>query len=294
MERTYTIYKLVAPTGDGYIGYTSMSTKERWRHHVRRAIYERYKHPLYQAIRDFSPEAFLVIDLEKANELKEAQKLEKRYIKSLPPEFLFNQSPGGIDDAGFGGKVFWQRLNADPAARQRFLEKLSAVKKSKDWTDYEQLLQLSNKWRAENPKEAYKIIHRASRVARKKALEKSNGNKKDEVDNRSLKEKLMWKHKRSEMTRKNATKLWESRSEEEKAEVGRKIAAANKEVWKNKAILPDFKQDEWPYAKATVLRKIRQGMNREQIILDAVGVVNNKGSHWREVKEKLLRMGVRL
>ncbi|MDW7670576.1 MAG: hypothetical protein SCK57_10395 [Bacillota bacterium] len=294
MERLFTVYKIVAPSGEGYIGYTSMCTEERWRHHVWRAVHEKIEHPFYRAIREFSPESFTLFDLDKANGLKEAQELERRYIRSSPPELLFNLSPGGIEDASFGGKVFWQRLNQDPSARKRYLEKLSVTKKRNDWTDYEQLHQLSKKWREENPRKAYKIAHRASRVAKKKALMKSDKNNVAEIYERSLKEKLMWKHKRSAVTRINAINLWESRTEEEKAEVGRKISASQKETWKKKAILPDFNPDEWPYAKATVLRKIRLGLNRDQIVLDALEVVTNRGSHWREVKEKLLRMGVKL
>ncbi|WIF95090.1 GIY-YIG nuclease family protein [Caminicella sporogenes] len=287
MEREYTIYSIAAPSGDCYIGYTSLPIKERWRHHIRRALKEKYKHPFYNAIREFGPENFNIKVLRKTKKFKEAKELEKKFIESAPSEFLFNLSPGGIDDASFGSKIFWERINADPSAREAYLKKLSETKKKNDWTDYEELSKKAQKWREENPKLAYKLSYRAIRIARK-----SNKSVKAREYVKPTKEQLMWKYKRSEMCRKNALKMWELRSEDERAEIGKKISKAQKERMKNIAILPDFKQEEWPYAKATVLRKIREGLNREEIIDDAIKNVKNKSSHWREVKEKLKRMGI--
>jgi len=289
VAREYTIYKLVAPSGDCYIGFTSMPVKERWRCHIDRAFIENYDSPLYEAIRKFGPGNFNVLEVKKTSSLTKAQQLERHYIKNAPKEFLFNLSPGGNEDASFGGKVFWKRLNANPQAREAYLRKLSEVKKSRDWTDYEALVEASLKWRKKNPRQAYKASYRAIRIA-------NRGKPKSEVkhDDRPLKERLMWKHKRNEMTRKNALASWAKRTEEEKAKIAQKISAKQKERMKDIAVLPDFQQNEWPYAKATVLRKIRQGMNRDEIINDAVENVKNKGSHWRDVKRKLEVMGVEI
>ena len=64
----------------------------------------------------------------------------------------------------------------------------------------------------------------------------------------------MWKHKRNEMTRKNALASWAKRTEEEKAKIAQKISAKQR---KNEGYcsITGFQQNEWPYAKATVLRK---------------------------------------
>ena len=38
MEGQFTIYKITGPEGKSYIGYTSMTLSERWRHHKLRAM----------------------------------------------------------------------------------------------------------------------------------------------------------------------------------------------------------------------------------------------------------------
>ncbi|MBV1817143.1 GIY-YIG nuclease family protein [Clostridium cochlearium] len=287
MERQFKIYKITCINDCYYIGYTIQSIDERLRQHITRALNGEAKgHPFYEDIRHLGKDAFKISVLDKVTDRQQAMALEKKYIALEKGLNLYNLSSGGVEDASCGGKIFWQRLNEDPEARVAYLKKLSEIKKSRDWTDYEQLVQKSLDWRKENPKTAYKMSCRAIRIANRQraiALQK---------DSRPKKEKLMWKYKRSTMTRKNAIKLWRLRTEEEKAEVGRKISIAQKKRWRDDAILPDFNASDWPYAKATVLRKIRQGMNREQIIEDAINNVNKRNSHWREVQAKLNVMGV--
>ena len=247
--------------------------------------------PFYEAIRKYGPENFKVVELEKTNNRFDAQRLEQKYIKAVPNEFLFNLSPGGLEDASFGGKIFWERLNANPEKRKIYLKKLSEVKKSRDWTAYGAMTKAAKKWRKENPKTAYKLACRALRVAAKT----QKGNKvfkKDKIEQKLSKEKLMWKYKRAEITRRNTTKTWALRTAEEKDLIGKKISISLKKRMKDIAILPDFKQNEWPFAKATVLRKIRQGMGHKEIINNAVEIVRDKGSHWRQVEENLKRMEV--
>lgn len=289
MERQYQIYTITCENGFFYIGYTIQDLNERLRQHVTRAFKgEAADHPFYKDIREYGKEAFNISVLDKTPNRQKAMLLEKKYIALMKGSKLYNLSPGGLEDASCGGKIFWNRLNADPKARELFLKKLSEVKKSNDWTDYEQLVQKSQEWRKENPKKAYKLSYRAIRIANKgRAIE-------PQIDTRPLKEKLMWKYKRGVMTRQNAIKLWQQRTEEERLEVGRKISIAQKKRMREIAILPDFNSSEWPYAKATVLRKIRQGMNREEIIEDAINNVKNKSSHWHEVHEKLNVMGVKV
>jgi hypothetical protein len=289
MERQFKIYKITCSNDYYYIGYTIQSIDERLRQHIIRALNGEAKdHPFYEDIRHFGKEAFEISVLDKTSNRQQAMLLEQKYIASEKGPNLYNLSPGGVEDASCGGKIFWQRLNENPEAREAYLKKLSEIKKSRDWTDYEQLAQKALDWRKVNPKAAYKMSCRAIRIANRQrniVLQK---------DDRPKKEKLMWKYKRNVMTRKNATKLWCLRTEEEKAEVGRKISIAQKRRWGDEAVLPDFNPCEWPYAKATVLRKIRQGMTREQIIKDAVKNVNSRGSHWREVQAKLNVMGVKI
>lgn len=289
MERQFKIYKITGDNGRFYIGYTIQSINERLRQHVMRALNGEAKdHPFYRDIRKYGPEAFEISVLDKTANRQKAMSLEKEFIALEDGTEIYNLSSGGVEDASWGGKIFWQRLNEDPEARKEYIKKLSDIKKSRDWTDYEHLAQKGLEWRKENPKEAYKMSYRALRIANRQRVINS------QKDTRPRKEILMWKYKRSVMTRKNTIKLWQSRTEEEKRDVGRKISITQKKRWKDMAVLPDFNPSDWPYAKATVLRKIKQGMNREEIIEDAISNVNNRSSHWREVQEKLNVMGVKV
>lgn len=289
MEREYAIYKLTSPSGRFYIGLTKTTVKERWRQHVSKALKTDYNHPLYNAIRKYGAESFTVEQIDSANGKVSAAELEKHHISNSPKKLLYNISPGGESDGEVGGRIFWERINNNPQMREEYLKKLSDVKKTRDWSDYEAMSDAAKKWRAENPKEAYKLSYRASRIARRK---QQNTLTTEYTDNRTLKERLMWKHKRAEMTRKNALEQWAKRTDEEKKIIKEKISKTQKERMRKIAVLPDFDPDKWPYAKATVLRKIRQGMNRDQIIADAIEIVKQRGSHWKEVEQKLITMGV--
>jgi predicted GIY-YIG superfamily endonuclease len=287
MERQFKVYKIVCTNGRYYIGYTVQSLNERLRQHTTRALNgEARSHPFYQDIREYGADAFQIIKLAETADRHQAMFLEKTYISSEECPQLYNLSSGGLEDASCGGKIFWGRLNENPEERKEYIKKLSEVKKSRDWTDYDKLLQKSQEWRRANPKEAYKLSYRAIRIANR------HRNVAPKEDERGKKDILMWKYKRSDMTRKNALRLWQNRTEEEKREIGNKISIAQKKRMKDIAVLPEFQQTQWPYAKATVLRKIRQGMGREEIIKDAINNVENRGSHWREVREKLNNMGV--
>ncbi len=255
MEREFTVYKIISPAGDGYIGYTVLDLNERWRHHVNRALIEKREHPFYEAIRKYGPDRFKIMGIAKFADRLYAQQMEQETIRALPAEFLYNISPGGIEDAGFGGKIFWERLNADPAKRDRFLRKLSQIKKERDWSDYEALSKAAQKWRKENPREAYKLSHRAARIAARK--QKNATDPDSEIKNKefTLKERLMWKYKRADVTRENALNLWANRTEAERHEVGEKISKAAKERW-------SYIKD--PEQRSLLTRKARESVDRQK------------------------------
>ncbi|MBR1737880.1 MAG: GIY-YIG nuclease family protein, partial [Firmicutes bacterium] len=155
MERKYTIYRITGLNGKSYTGYTSMTLNERWRHHRNRAKNgEAPNHPFYNAIREYGADYFVLEKLAVVYDRLSAMELEKKYIAEVPKDMSYNLSVGGVDDASEGGRIFWERLNADPKAREEYLKKLSDAKKNADWTDYEQLIKASLQWRKENPKEA--------------------------------------------------------------------------------------------------------------------------------------------
>lgn len=267
MERKYTVYKITSSCGKYYIGYTSQALKERWRQHVNRALNENYAHPFYDAIRKYGEETFEVERLEILTDRVCAMEKECQFIKQAPIEELFNLSSGGINDAHFGGKIFWEKINADPVARKAYLSKLSSIKKENDWTDYDDLVKKAMEWRKENPREAYKNSHRAQRMSRNK-----NTKKVVKTTNRDRKENLMYRFKRSEIARENAIKQWAERTQEERQEIFDKISVKAKERMKLKT------KEE----RQEITRKARESIDRNK-----QGAAASKGLKlfWEELKK---------
>lgn len=228
MERkTYSVYKITAPDGRFYIGYTSMSLNERWRHHKQRAFNgEAPKHPFYNAIREHDIESFQIETLATTHDRIAAMELEQAYIKASPENLSMNLSSGGVNDAAEGGRIFWERLNSSPQEREKFLKKLSQRKKMNDWTDYEKLSASCQQWRKEHPREAYRLGYRAIRIANRATGRPAPCEIR--VDTRPLKERLMHKYKLNEVKSKYVSEIWANRSEEEKKAIFEKISVAHK------------------------------------------------------------------
>ena len=170
MGRKYTIYQLTSPCGGIYIGYTSLSIKERWRKHKDRALsgYS-LKHPFYNAIRKYNAENFTLEAIHTFDNLHSALAEEKRQIAKIPASKRLNLSPGGSDDARFGGEIFWERLNANLEEKEAYLKRLSAgIKRNIHKQDYASLKIAAANWRNNNPKKAYKMSMRALRIANRK------------------------------------------------------------------------------------------------------------------------------
>jgi hypothetical protein len=65
--------------------------------------------------------------------------------------------------------------------------------------------------------------------------------------------------------------------------VERSINQANRKL----TLLTRWNQEYWPYARSVVSRKLRDGMNREQIIKSAEDAVINKRKNWRLIEARL-------
>lgn len=245
----YQIYKVTAPSGKSYIGLTKQGVMVRWNNHVRKA-YKRvdYNHGLYNAIRKYGPSAFTLAVLADAKSKQEAQRLEKKYIAATDKTMLYNVSPGGEADGSSGSALFWRNINADPNARAAYLEKLSRTKRSRDWTDYAAMTVATLQWRKDNPKAAHKLSRRASRVASRTASPKR-------ADTRTLKERLMWKHKRGDMVSAQMTAFWAKVSQEKKLSMAQKVSVSAKARW-------DAIQDK--YERAKITEKARAGIDRDK------------------------------
>lgn len=197
----------------------------RWANHVRKAFAQPwYNHGLYNALRKYGPSAFTVEIIAEVHTKQEAQKLERKLIAQSDPDMLYNISPGGEADGEFASKKFWDSLNADPAAKAAYIARLSKTKLSADWTDYDSLAALNAQWRKENPKEAYHLARRGTRIANRNQPKRAG-------DTRSLKERLLWKHKRGEMVGRNTTEFWRKCPADKKAEIVDKVRSAAREQW---------------------------------------------------------------
>lgn len=183
-----------------------------------------YNHGLYNAIRKYGPHAFTLEVADTASSKQEAQRLEKKHIAAADKRFLYNISPGGEADGEFGGKLFWAAINENPDAKAAYLRKLSDVKTSDDWSDYGAMAAAAAQWRKQNPKEAYRLARRGTRIANRGIRPKSE-------DARSLKERLMWKHKRGDMVSKSTTAYWQSIDDTTRAAISEKASAASKAQW---------------------------------------------------------------
>lgn len=245
----YEIYKLTAPSGRAYIGLTKQGVRARWNNHVRKAFTQLdYNHGLYNAIRKYGRDSFVVTVIDTTASKTEAQQLERKYIAASDKSMLYNVSPGGEADGEAGSKRFWDTMQADPKAKAEYLAKLSAIKKSDDWTDYKALAAKNAQWRKDNPKKAYRLARRGVRVASRNVPPKPE-------DNRTLKERLMWKHKRGEIVRKNTTAYWASLPSTKRKAVGSKISKAAKAHW---AAVTD------PEERSKLTAKARESIDRSK------------------------------
>lgn len=267
----YQIYKLTSPSGKFYIGLTKKGLRVRWNNHVTKAFRRPdYNHGLYNAIRKYGPSVFITEVIDEAQSKQEAQKLERRHIAAASKTLLYNVSPGGEADGGIGAKLFWENLNNDPEAKAEYLKRLSDVKKASDWSDYESMSRARDKWRKENPKEAYRIARRNLRIATRNVQPKA-------PDLRPLKERLLWKHKRWQMHGKNTANFWATCPEEKKADIVERARAKAVAQWQ---AITDSEQ------RAQLTEKARNAIDRTKQGKAASGGVKR---WWAELKADPVR-----
>lgn len=253
-DTPYCIYRLTSPSGGSYFGLTK-NLKDRWGHHQKKAS-TGVNHPLYNAIRKYGADRFSVQVVDLARNKKEAQELERKHIAEANRDTLYNLSPGGEADGEFGGLIFWSRLNQNPAARKEYLHKLSEVKKSNDWSDYRAMTEAMLAWRKNHPRLAYKLGHRAVRIASKKSGRGRNTPKPE----KPLKEQLMWKHRpseaRSRVSKSAVKKIWDKRTKEDRRGIATKIG--RKAKTRLSLLSPEQLSDYTKTARSSIDR-VKQG-----------------------------------
>jgi hypothetical protein len=252
MERKYSIYKITSPSGKSYVGLTKMKVSDRWAQHAKKARYG-YKHPFHSAIRKYGKESFKVEILFSGLSPEEACIKEIESIALIPKQLLYNLSPGGENDGMIGGKIFWAKVNSDPAYKAQYLKNLSEGVKNGKKHDYIHVSATAQQWRKDNPREAWKLSSRALRVANK-ANKKKFSHLPTEPE-RSLKERLLWKFKRGKMNGINVAKSWSKRNNEARKVIADKVSKTLKE--KNKNLTPEEKMAMVSKARASIDRSVQ-------------------------------------
>lgn len=91
------VYKITNKiNGKVYIGLTTTPLKERWRNHI--VSVGRVKRPLYNSMKKYGVENFLIEEIDRSNDFEELGKLERKYIEeydSTNPEHGYNLTFGG-------------------------------------------------------------------------------------------------------------------------------------------------------------------------------------------------------
>lgn len=161
----YSIYRITGPTGKSYIGYTKQGARVRFLQHLRHSERREKRHPFYDSIKKYGRERFSFKVLNTFKTLEEVKQAEVFFIKGLKPEY--NISPGG-EDLTNAHEVL-KGLFSDPSWAAEYRIKLSdgcraSYAHRKRWP---LLKEIGEKFRRENPREAYKIQARAVRCAKK-------------------------------------------------------------------------------------------------------------------------------
>lgn len=221
-RKRYSIYKLTAPSGRAYVGFTSQSVQERWRQHVARAA-TGVTHPLCAAVRKYGAEAFSIETLAEYADLDVALRAEVAAIAALTD--AYNISPGGDFDSGAGAAKF-RELLLDPAWRANYSARLSAALKASPpyQAKVPEAVARLVAWRIKNPTASYKNAMRALRICANR-----NGRKKPDTAGgrlpRTPKGPAAKFHK-SIASREAAKRHWSGMDPDKKADIKTRIAAS--------------------------------------------------------------------
>lgn len=225
--KRYSIYKLTAPSGRSYVGFTGQPVQTRWQQHVRRAR-SGAKHPLCAAIRKYGTDAFEIETLAVYADLDEALRAEVAAIAELTD--AYNISPGGDFDGG-AGAIRFRELLRDPEWRAAYSARLSAaLRASPRYRDkLPEMINRLTTWRDENPAAAYKAALRNLRIGVNRHGCKKLKPAEPQRLPRTPKSPAAKLHK-SMASRAAATRHWAGMPSDKKADIISRISASVAEV----------------------------------------------------------------
>lgn len=279
--KKYIVYRITSPEGKSYIGATSTTIKTRWGQHQRRAFSHSHL-PFYQAILKYDRSEFTVEVLHSNLTKEEASDLEIKHIAECGVLNRYNILSGGLngESQGEAARRFWAKMDEDKEARDKYIQKLCDAQQARGPEAHAHLPLRGRKWQLENPREAYKIAMRALRCAKK--VNTTTGAKqaaREEKAARSLKERLLAKHKGINLARTRATtRVWANRAEEEVEKIGRKIGDSLKNTL---ASNPELKEQN--------LKSVANA--RKHIDVSVQGPAASKGlkKFWEELRKDPIR-----
>ena len=263
-KRPFIIYRITSPSGKSYTGLTGQPLKHRWQQHVKKAG-TGFKHPLASAIRKYGAESFAVEHIASSiGGLEYAKECEILCIAQIPEGQRYNLSLGGEHDNGAGNKRFWAFMKNNPDKMEIYRARLVQAQKDRpppSEADKQALKAAAKQWAFDNAREAYKIRHRASRIALRKAQAHNGGKISRKEENRliylarPLKERLQIKYKRARPRSSDATKkIWAGRTEEEKQIINAKIAETLKARYKADKKMGAANKEQLKAARKTIDR----------------------------------------
>jgi hypothetical protein len=233
----YTVYIIRAPNGGVYYGLTRSPLLKRWGSHIARANKSDRRHPLYDAMRCYGVGTFTCEVVADELTREQACALEIACISAarLNGVRVFNISPGGEFDGRTGGVAFWREIRADPVRLAAYLRKCSIAQRAAFPKKKDNLREGAKKWREDNPKLAYKIRRRATRLSRASALATGRTvvfvRTPEYCAKQSLAQKARWdampesaKRRWARRSRENARRQWEGYSPEKRDEVRQNIS----------------------------------------------------------------------
>lgn len=277
------IYKLTSPSGRSYVGFTGQTVKVRWGQHARRAA-RGAQHPLSAAIRKYGAGGFEVETLSAHDCLEAALAAEVEAIAALDAR-RYNLSPGGeMDWASGHARMALKRQ--DPEYDAAYRASLSAgVRASEAHAAHMPgLVAAGTQWRIDNPREAWKVRNRATRVARKLNTGRpgKSEHKADTAEKISAAVKAFWANaapsalkRRGIASRRAVTQVWAGRGEETRKELGQKISATLK-------VTNALRGSDEVAAHEAQLSRARDSIDRKK-----QGAAASKGlkAYWAELKK---------
>jgi hypothetical protein len=221
--KTFLIYRAKSPSGKSYVGLTSMSLRKRWTAHVMRAkrAGKGNTHPLNAAILRYGQDFELSV-LEAGLTREEAMLAETRWIAELGSQIPngYNISPGGEADGAAGANRL-RELMADPEWREDYLAKLREACVDRKFSA--KAHEAAAEWRLENPRIAYAMARRGSRIAAKIAGGVPTDPRFSAWGRLFIPGARVAAARRAYFTRPRVVAAWAQRSTEEVRSIGRKI-----------------------------------------------------------------------